>query len=43
MNCMIFKSDCPGYVAVQRKLLLIIYTLWEKNEKYDSKKYLQQT
>ncbi len=24
-----------GYVAVQRKLLLIIYTLWKKNEKYD--------
>ncbi|WP_216663794.1 IS110 family transposase [Lentimicrobium sp. L6] len=24
-----------GYVAVQRKLLVIIYTLWKKNEAYD--------
>lgn len=23
-----------GYVAVQRKLLVLIYTLWEKNERY---------
>lgn len=24
-----------GYVAVQRKLLVLMYTLWNKNEKYD--------
>lgn len=24
-----------GYVAVQRKLLTLIYALWKKDEKYD--------
>ena len=24
-----------AYVAVQRKLLILIYTLWKKNEKYN--------
>ncbi len=28
------KQKMKGYVAVQRKLLVIIYTLWRKNEKY---------
>lgn len=30
------KQKMKGYVAVQRKLLIMIYTLWKKNEKYDS-------
>ncbi len=25
-----------GYVAVQRKLLALIYTLWKKNEAFDN-------
>ena len=29
------KQKMKGYVAVQRKLLIMIYTLWKKNEKYD--------
>ena len=29
------KQKMKGYVAVQRKLLVIIYTLWRKNEKYE--------
>jgi transposase len=28
-----------GYVAVQRKLLILIYTLWKKNEKYNPNLY----
>ena len=32
-----------GYVAVQRKMLMLIYTLWKKNETYDpSIKFLEQ-
>jgi len=32
-----------GYVAVQRKLLMLIYTLWKKNEVYNpSIKFLEQ-
>ena len=32
-----------GYVAVQRKLLVLIYTLWKKNESYQpSLTYLEQ-
>jgi transposase len=32
-----------GYVAVQRKLLILIYTLWKKNEVYNpSIKFLEQ-
>jgi transposase len=32
-----------GYVAVQRKMLILIYTLWKKNEAYDpSIKFLEQ-
>lgn len=27
-----------GYVAVQRKILVLIFSLWKKNEKYDSNK-----
>lgn len=29
------KQKMKGYVAVQRKLLIMIYTLWKKNEMYD--------
>jgi transposase len=29
------KIKMKGYVAVQRKLLCLIYTLWKKNEKYN--------
>ena len=32
-----------GYVAVQRKLLMLIYTLWKNNEAYNlSIKFLEQ-
>ena len=31
-----------GYVAVQRKLLLLIYTLWKKDQYYDQN-YTQTT
>jgi hypothetical protein len=32
-----------GYVAVQRKLLMLIYTVWKKNEAYHQPlKYLEQ-
>ncbi|MCK5679150.1 MAG: IS110 family transposase [Flavobacteriaceae bacterium] len=34
------KHKMKGYVAVQRKLLLMIFTLWKKNEKYDREQYL---
>ena len=27
-----------GYVAVQRKILVLIFALWKKNEKYDPNK-----
>ncbi len=30
-----------GYVAVQKKILVIIYSLWKNNQAYDSN-YLQQ-
>ena len=36
------KQKMKGYVAVQRKLLIMIYTLWKKNEKYDGRYYLQE-
>lgn len=29
------KKKMKGYVAVQRKLLVLIYTLWKSNESYD--------
>lgn len=32
------KIKMVGYVAVQRKLLVLIYTLWKKNEPFDEKK-----
>ncbi|MCP4989128.1 MAG: IS110 family transposase [Colwellia sp.] len=35
------KIKMKGYVAVQRELLCLIYTLWKKKEKYDSKYYLR--
>jgi hypothetical protein len=32
-----------SYVAVQRKMLMLIYTLWKKNEAYNpSIKFLEQ-
>ena len=31
-----------GVVAVQRKLLVLIYTLWKKEEDYDENKYLHK-
>jgi transposase len=31
-----------GYVAVQRKMLMLIYTLWKNNETYDPIKFLEQ-
>jgi len=36
------KQKMKGYVAVQRKLLIMIYTLWRKNEKYDNKYYFKK-
>ena len=35
------KIKMKGYVAVQRKLLLLIYTLFTKDVAYDEKHYLQ--
>lgn len=32
-----------GYVAVQRKLLVMMYTLWKKNEKYDQEYHIKQS
>jgi transposase len=32
-----------GVVAVQRKLLILIYTLWKKEEYYDKTKYFNKT
>ncbi|MFB6307354.1 MAG: hypothetical protein ABEH43_10285, partial [Flavobacteriales bacterium] len=29
------KVKMKGYVAVQRKILVLIYTLWKKDEMYD--------
>lgn len=34
------KIKMKGYVAVQRKLLVLIYTLYKKNEPFDEKCYL---
>jgi transposase len=31
-----------AYVAVQRKLLILIYTLWKKNEKFNPNLYLEK-
>jgi len=36
------KQKMKGYVAVQRKLLVLIYTLWTKNEKYDREYHLKK-
>jgi transposase len=32
------REKMQAYVALQKKLLVLIYTLWKKNEKYDEKK-----
>lgn len=32
-----------SYVAIQRKLLILIYTLWKKNEDFDQKYHLKQS
>ena len=36
------KKKMKGYVAVQRKLLVLIYTLWKNNEPYDREYKNQQ-
>ena len=36
------KIKMKGYVAVQKKLLVTIYTLWKKNEAFD-KEYINKT
>ena len=33
------KAKMQAYVGVQKKLLILIYMLWKKNEEYDSKAY----
>lgn len=33
------KEKMKGYVAVQRKLLCLMYTLWKKEEDFDEKKH----
>lgn len=33
------KIKMKGYVAVQRRLLILIYTLWKKDQAYDPKYY----
>ena len=35
------KIKMKGYVAVQRDLLCLMYTLWKKKEKYDREYYLR--
>jgi len=35
------KIKMKGYTAVQKKLLVLIYTLWNKNEEYDPKYHLK--
>lgn len=37
------KIKMKGYTAVQKKLLIIIYTLWKKNEPFDEKYNSDQT
>lgn len=34
------KIKMKSYVAIQRKLLVMIYTLWKNNEKYDKEKHI---
>jgi transposase len=36
------KTKMQAYVAVQKKLLVLIYTLWKKNEGYDPKAYVRE-
>lgn len=36
------KQKMKGYVAVQRKLLILIYTLWKKNENFNSRYYQKE-
>ncbi|MGJ3236970.1 MAG: IS110 family transposase, partial [Marivirga sp.] len=36
------KIKMKSYVAVQRKLLVLIYTLWKKEERYKDKFLLEQ-
>ena len=33
------KIKMKGYTAIQKKLLLLIYTLWKKQEEYQPKYY----
>jgi transposase len=37
------KVKMKSYVAVQKKLLCVIYTLWKKNEKYDPTYLIKNT
>ncbi len=37
------KKKMLAYVAVQKKLLILIYTLWKKNEVWNQDRYAQQT
>lgn len=37
------RLKMKAYVAVQRKLLILIYTLWKRNEEYNPGKYLPKT
>jgi len=37
------KIKMKGYTAVQKKLLVLIYTLWNKNEEYDPQYHLKTT
>ena len=37
------KIKMKGYTAVQKKLLVLIYTLWNKNEEYDPQYHFKTT
>ena len=37
------RIKMKGYVAVQRELLCLMYTLWKKKEKYDREYYLRRS
>lgn len=37
------RLKMKAYVAVQRKLLILVYTLWKRNEEYDPGRYLKKS
>lgn len=37
------RLKMKAYVAVQRKLLILVYTLWKRNEEYDPGRYRTKT